>query len=452
MNPNLFKSAEFYQRRYHNFATLLIVPLMLLLGFLLIFAFLAKKEVTVTSQGEITPTKVIASIQSTSNNPIITNNLSNNQLIQKGDLIIQYSETMESSQKKALETHLETLNRQKTGIATLIDSLEQGTNLFTGEDEFGYIYTFNNFIKQFQDLELGISKVNTEVSNQATIAGNTVAAIDTQINNLNQQIAEYEELYQAIINKSDKLSDENPHQATLNNYLTQTQQNTDASLENQYVTQINQSITSIESSINSLNIQKASTGSVSTYDNSLGTKIEVLRTQFLQSASQQETTIDNQITELTTQLDQANIQLKNNKILASETGIVQLNNDFEGHNLIPSGSDIAQIYPDIADTKKVLITYYVTSDYVSLLKEDQPVRLSLEKVGNQNLTVIGKIQSIDKTATKTEQGNLFKIEALAQLSDKESKLVQYGLQGRVTTIIAKKTYFDYYKDKILNNF
>ncbi|WP_153052107.1 HlyD family efflux transporter periplasmic adaptor subunit, partial [Streptococcus suis] len=129
--------------------------------------------------------------------------------------------------------------------------------------------------------------------------------------------------------------------------------------------------------------------------------------------------------------------------LASETGIVQLNNDFEGHNLIPSGSDIAQIYPDIADTKKVLITYYVTSDYVSLLKEDQPVRLSLEKVGNQNLTVIGKIQSIDKTATKTEQGNLFKIEALAQLSDKESKLVQYGLQGRVTTVIAKKTYFDY---------
>ncbi|HFI0903107.1 TPA: HlyD family efflux transporter periplasmic adaptor subunit, partial [Streptococcus suis] len=99
-----------------------------------------------------------------------------------------------------------------------------------------------------------------------------------------------------------------------------------------------------------------------------------------------------------------------------------------------------------------LITYYVTSDYVSLLKEDQPVRLSLEKVGNQNLTVIGKIQSIDKTATKTEQGNLFKIEALAQLSDKESKLVQYGLQGRVTTVIAKKTYFDYYKDKILNNF
>lgn len=83
MNPKLFKSAEFYQRRYHNFATLLIVPLVLLLSFLLIFSLFAQKEVTVTSRGEITPTQVIASIQSTSNNTITTNNLSNNQRSKK---------------------------------------------------------------------------------------------------------------------------------------------------------------------------------------------------------------------------------------------------------------------------------------------------------------------------------------------------------------------------------
>ena len=41
--------------------------------------------------------------------------------------------------------------------------------------------------------------------------------------------------------------------------------------------------------------------------------------------------------------------------------------------------------------------------------------------------------------------------ALAQIPDKDSNIIQYGLQGQVTSIIAKKTYFDYYKDKILNN-
>ncbi|MGZ7226661.1 bacteriocin secretion accessory protein, partial [Streptococcus pyogenes] len=116
----------------------------------------------------------------TSNNPITTNNLANNKLVKKNELIIQYAETMESSQKQALETQLATLNRQKTGLETLKESLAQGTNLFTGEDEFGYINTFNNFITQSQDIELGISKINAEVSNQAALAGNTIAAIDTQ--------------------------------------------------------------------------------------------------------------------------------------------------------------------------------------------------------------------------------------------------------------------------------
>ena len=451
MNPKLFKSAEFYQRRYHNFATLLIVPLVLLLSFLLIFSLFAQKEITVTSRGEITPTQVIASIQSTSNNTITTNNLSNNQLVKKDDVVIKYAETMEKSQKQALETQLATLNRQKTAIETLKESLSQGNNLFTGEDEFGYINTFNNFITQSQDIELGISKTNAEVNNQLALAGNTATAIEKQINNIYKQIAEYEELSQAITNKSSSLSASNPHKATLNSYLVQSQQQSQQGLDEQYLSQINQSISSLKSSIASLNIQRAGTGSVATYDSSLGTKVEVLRTQFLQSASQQLTTVETQITELTAQLGQVNVNFEHNTIKAPGTGIIHLNSEFDGKTLIPNGSEIAQIYPNIQETKEVLITYYITSEYVPLLKEEQVARLKLEKIGNQSITIIGKIHSIDRTATKTEQGNLFKVTALAQLTDKDSNIIQYGLQGQVTSIIDKKTYFDYYKDKILNN-
>ena len=451
MNPKLFKSAEFYQRRYHNFATLFIVPLVLLLSFLLIFSLFAQKEITVTSRGEITPTQVIASIQSTSNNTITTNNLSNNQLVKKDDVVIKYAETMEKSQKQALETQLATLNRQKTAIETLKEILSQGNNLFTGEDEFGYINTFNNFITQSQDIELGISKTNAEVNNQLALAGNTATAIEKQINNIYKQIAEYEELSQAITNKSSSLSASNPHKATLNSYLVQSQQQSQQGLDEQYLSQINQSISSLKSSIASLNIQRAGTGSVATYDSSLGTKVEVLRTQFQQSASQQLTTVETQITELTAQLGQANVNFEHNTIKAPGTGIIHLNSEFDGKTLIPNGSEIAQIYPNIQETKEVLITYYVTSEYVPLLKEEQVARLKLEKIGNQSITIIGKIHSIDRTATKTEQGNLFKVTALAQLPDKDSNIIQYGLQGQVTSIIDKKTYFDYYKDKILNH-
>ncbi|MBF0818198.1 bacteriocin secretion accessory protein [Streptococcus acidominimus] len=451
MNPKLFKSAEFYQRRYHNFATLLIIPLILFVSFLVIFSLVAKKEVTVTSQGEIAPTNIIASIQSTSNNTIITNNLTNNQLVEKDEVIIQYSETMEDSQKQAIESQLALLKRQKTGLETLKSSLEQGTNLFSDEDEFGYIHTFHHFIQQSQDIELSISKTNTEIEHQTTIASNTLATIDTQINAMYQQIAEYGELRQAIMTQATSLSSDNPHQATLHHYLAQSQEQQPSATAEQYISQINQSISGLENSIASLKIQRAGIGTVSTYDNSLGTKIEVLRTQFLQTASQQLTTVENQLTDLTAQLNQATIRLDSNTITAPETGIVHLNSEFEGKTLIPSGSEIAQLYPDIRKSKEIFITYYVTSEYVSLLKEDQVVRLSLEKIGNKSLMIRGNIQSIDKAATKTEQGNLFKITAIATLSDEDSSLIQYGLQGRVTSVIAKKTYFDYYKDKILSN-
>ena len=104
MNPQLFKSTEFYHRRYHNMSTVLII-------FLFLFAFFAKKEVTVTSRGSIEPTKVIAVIQSTSDNTIIDNQLVANKVVKKGDTLVQYSETMEASQKEGLQKQLELLKR-----------------------------------------------------------------------------------------------------------------------------------------------------------------------------------------------------------------------------------------------------------------------------------------------------------------------------------------------------
>ncbi|CVN58125.1 BlpC ABC transporter [Streptococcus pneumoniae] len=451
MNPNLFRSVEFYQRRYHNYATVLIIPLSLLFTFILIFSLVATKEITVTSQGEITPTSVIASIQSTSDNPILANHLVANQVVEKGDLLIKYSETMEESQKTALETQLQRLEKQKEGLGILKQSLEKATDLFSSEDEFGYHNTFMNFTKQSHDIELGISKTNTEVSNQANLTNSSSSAIEQEITKVQQQIGEYQELRDAIINNRARLPTGNPHQSILNRYLVASQGQTQGTAEEPFLSQINQSIAGLESSIASLKIQQAGIGSVATYDNSLATKIEVLRTQFLQTASQQQLTVENQLTELKVQLDQATQRLENNTLTSPSKGIVHLNSEFEGKNRIPTGTEIAQIFPVITDTREVLITYYVSSDYLPLLDKGQTVRLKLEKIGNHGTTIIGQLQTIDQTPTRTEQGNLFKLTALAKLSNEDSKLIQYGLQGRVTSVTTKKTYFDYFKDKILTH-
>ena len=50
MKPEFLESAEFYNRRYHNFSSRVIVPMSLLLVFLLGFATLAEKEMSLSTR------------------------------------------------------------------------------------------------------------------------------------------------------------------------------------------------------------------------------------------------------------------------------------------------------------------------------------------------------------------------------------------------------------------
>ena len=91
MNEQFLESAEFYQKRYHNFASCLIVPSLILLVFLVGFSMLAKKEITISSRASVEASRVLAQIQSTSNQLIIANHLAENKEVKKGDLLIQYA-------------------------------------------------------------------------------------------------------------------------------------------------------------------------------------------------------------------------------------------------------------------------------------------------------------------------------------------------------------------------
>ena len=57
-DPKYLESGEFYQRRYRNFPTLIIVPIFLLVVFIVLFSLFAKREVVVKATGEIIPAKV----------------------------------------------------------------------------------------------------------------------------------------------------------------------------------------------------------------------------------------------------------------------------------------------------------------------------------------------------------------------------------------------------------
>ena len=154
MKPEFLESAEFYNRRYHNFSSRVIVPMSLLLVFLLGFATFAEKEMSLSTRATIEPSRILANIQSTSNNRILVNHLEENKLVKKGELLVQYQEGVEGVQAESYASQLDMLKDQKKQLEYLQKSLQEGENHFPEEDKFGYQATFRDYLSQAGSLRL----------------------------------------------------------------------------------------------------------------------------------------------------------------------------------------------------------------------------------------------------------------------------------------------------------
>ena len=400
MNNHLFQSAEFYQRRYHNFATILVLPLTLLVLFIVLFSLFAHTEVTVTSTGEITPTKVIEVIQSTSNNIISTNNLKDNKTVKKGDLLVKYSDKLEASQSNSIQQQIDRDDRQAAALETLINSLKQGTNLFGDNDEFGYSSTINAFLNQAITITSQVNQANVTVAKQEESVNKANSSIPKQITELQTQVNQYQEP---------------------------------------------------QSDIDNLNLKLSSNVSTVTYDNSASSQIETLRNQQVSQAQEQLNQVNKDKESLQAQLEQANIRKEATSLYANSNGVLHLNSQIKGESYIPQGTVIGQIYPNLSKAKNVAITYYVNSNYINQLKKQQTVRFTLDTVGKTPTVIEGEIVSLDKAATETKNGNYFKVTAKVNVTSQDREHLTYGMQGKVVSVIAKKTFFNYFKDKLLNN-
>ena len=360
MNNHLFQSAEFYQRRYHNFATILVLPLTLLVLFIVLFSLFAHTEITVTSTGEITPTKVIEVIQSTSNNIISTNNLKDNKTVKKGDLLVKYSDKLEASQSNSIQQQIDRDDRQAAALETLINSLKQGTNLFGDNDEFGYSSTINAFLNQAITITSQVNQANVTVAKQEESVNKANSSIPKQITELQTQVNQYQEP---------------------------------------------------QSDIDNLNLKLSSNVTTGTYDNSASSQIETLRNQQVSQAQEQLNQVNKDKESLQAQLEQANIRKEATSLYANSNGVLHLNSQIKGESYIPQGTVIGQIYPNLSEAKNVAITYYVNSNYINQLKKQQTVRFTLNTVGKTPTVIKGEIVSLDKAATETKNGNFFKVTA-----------------------------------------
>lgn len=303
MHLDFLESAEFYNRRYHNFSSRVIFPMSLLVVFTFGFAMFAEKEISLSSKATVEPSRIIANIQSTSNRRMVVNYLEENKQVQRGDLLVQYQEVGDVIQYEANANQLESFRHHQSKTSNLKNSTTQPN--------------------------IGLFSQNSST--------------------VQEQIALEQDDLEREIGKKNQTS-----------------------------------------------------------------------------------------------------LLEKGTIRAQEDGVLYLNPERNQSAVVTEGTLLAKLYPLLDREGKTKLTAYLSSKDIVRIKIGDSVRFTTTNGANGQVRLVSTITSIDTIATRTDQGNFFKIEAETKITQEQAEKLRYGLEGRLQIITGKKSYLRYYLDDFLN--
>lgn len=303
MHLEFLESAEFYNRRYHNFSSRVIFPMSLLVVFTFGFAMFAEKEISLSSKATVEPSRIIANIQSTSNRRMVVNYLEENKQVQRGDLLVQYQEVGDVIQDEANVNQLESFRNHQSKTSNLKNSTTQPN--------------------------IGLFSQNSST--------------------VQEQIALEQDDLEGEIGKKNQTS-----------------------------------------------------------------------------------------------------LLEKGTIRAQEDGVLYLNPERNQSAVVTEGTLLAKLYPLLDREGKTKLTAYLSSKDIVRIKIGDSVRFTTTNGANGQVRLVSTITSIDTIATRTDQGNFFKIEAETKITQEQAEKLRYGLEGRLQIITGKKSYLRYYLDDFLN--
>lgn len=443
MQSEFLESAEFYNRRYHNFSSYVIFPSFILFLFLIVFSIFAQKEISLTAGATVEPARIIATIQSSSNSKIVANHLAENKFVKQGDLLVQYQEGAEAVQAENYASQLEMLKDQKVQLEYLKASLQAGSDQFPEADKFGYQHSFLDYLNQVASLRSQVEQQNASISSQNAAASGSQTELGNLIGETQSKIKEYQQAKSAIQGDG-HLESDHPAYA-----IYQSTKEQGSETKQQALSQLDAQITQLESTLAGYRVQYAGSGAQQAYASGLGSQLESLKSQQLAKVGQELTLLDQKILEAESGKKIQGNLLEKEKITATEDGVLHLNPEHSRSTIIPEGTILAHLFPQLARERKAKLTAYISSKEVAGLKPGNEVRFTTVTDANKQLVLTSKITNIDTSATQTEKGNFFKLEAETDLNAEQAEKLRYGLEGRLTMITGRKSFLRYYLDRFL---
>jgi len=96
-------------------------------------------------------------------------------------------------------------------------------------------------------------------------------------------------------------------------------------------------------------------------------------------------------------------------------------------------------------------SYYVPASNIVGLKTNQKMRFTANQNVTQPMVLDGIVREIGTATIASKEGSFYKCVAALTVSRSQRDNMKYGINGRVTVIKGKKTWAQYYKDKVMGD-
>ncbi|KRO09291.1 leucocin a secretion protein [Paucilactobacillus hokkaidonensis] len=453
MDTKYLESSEFYDKRFRNFATLVIIPAFVLLLLTILFGVFAKKEIVTKATGQIIANKPLATIQSTSSNRVDLTAVTEGKFVRKGNKLITFANTKEQTQIKLLTLEKDNLNSKIDAITLLQTGINENKNTFSSADNFGMSNILFNYLSQNKVSQANSNINNKSASDQQTSYEGQKDELNTLIKQYGNKISDYKSVISAVNNGSG-LSSSNSQKNLLTNYQAQAKQMSNQelkSLQVQTTSDLKSQVDQLQETLDGYTLQEKALSTPSDPGEVQIINVEKtdeIKQNALTSAASDLSDAKEQLAEVTAKLDLFQADNSDNTIYAPATGVIHSLVSNERVRYYPKGSEIAAIYPRISKQKKIAVECFVQSSKIVNLKKGQQVRFKLTNKNPKSLTLNGKISKIDSAATQTKAGNFFRVKAELNLPRDQRLNLHYGIQGQIMLVTDHKTYFNYYKDLI----
>ncbi|MDR3241546.1 MAG: bacteriocin secretion accessory protein [Lactobacillaceae bacterium] len=441
------ESAEFYNIRFRNFSTKIIIPIFGLLIFLIGFSIFTKRELVVTATGEIMPKIVLATIQSTSNNPISEIKIVDNMKVKKGQTLILYKDDGNGISKDLLSSEIDDAKANLTTLDIYRDSVENGKSKFTKPDEYGYSSLFDDYLAQKQTLVAQLDQQVSDKDNANQQADQQKKVLSDSKDKNDTKIKQLQQVQGAIQSKDTSKLVDNPYKYIYDD----TQKQTDDSTNQDPLSLIQSQIDELQNLSDSYAGQIAGVAKNGpTSQAETNEKIASLKSEQLSSINKDKTELKNKLSELTAKQKANDVENNDNRLTAPNDGYLHIDGSLNKIKYLPKGSAVAEIYPKLVQRTKLVAKFYIPVTQLHGVRTGEKIRFEIARNISKPLVLNGKIIKIPNAPIETKKGNVYELLADVKIPKQRLADMHYGLEGKVSVIKGKKTWFNYLKDELLN--